>query len=191
MKTEERSRLEDNRIMEEVKEGRVERLAVLFERHHVRLYNYFLRLSGNRSLSEDLTQDVFVRILKYKSTFQTGRDFIVWLYAIARNTHLDHLRKNKDMLPLDETFHTEQSAPSSAPAGRMERDEEALLLQKALEKLTPAKKEVLILSRFQEMKYSEIADILHCQVGTVKVNVHRALKDLSKIYLRLQGGLSL
>lgn len=190
MKTEERTRLEDNRLMEEVKDGRVERLAVLFERHHVKLYNYFLRLTGNRSLSEDLTQDVFVRILKYRSTFQAGRDFIVWLYAIARNAHVDHFRRNKEMLPLDETLHAGKEFPSAAPARRVEQDEEAALLKKALEKLSPAKKEVLILSRFQEMKYAEIADILHCRVGTVKVNVHRAMKDLSRIYLQLQGGLS-
>lgn len=180
----------DSRVMEEVQDGRVERLAVLFERHHVKLYNYFLRLTRNRSLSEDLTQDVFVRVLKYKSTFQPDRDFTVWLYAIARNAHLDHLRKNKDTLPLDETVRLEESVPSASPSGRMERDEAAGLMRQALEKLPPAKKEVLILSRYQDMKYAQIADILHCRVGTVKVNVHRAMKELSKIYLELQGGLT-
>jgi RNA polymerase sigma-70 factor (ECF subfamily) len=180
----------DTRVMEEVKEGRVERLAVLFERHHVKLYNFFLRLTRNRSLSEDLTQDVFVRLLKYKSTFQPDRDFTVWLYAIARNAHLDHLRKNKNTLPLDETARAEEPAPCASPASRMERDEAAVLMRQALEKLPPAKKEVLILSRYQDMKYAQIADVLHCRVGTVKVNVHRAMKELSRIYLELQGGLT-
>ncbi len=180
---------DDNLIMNEVKNGRVERLAVLFEKHNVKLYNYFLRLTRNRSLSEDLVQEVFLRILKYRSTFQGERDFTVWLFAIARNAHMDHLRKHRATLPLDEAAGAEPEGQSS-PALLAEKDQEASLVQKALEKLSPAKKEVLILSRYQDMKYADIAEILHCQVSTVKVNVHRALKDLSKIYIQLQGGVS-
>jgi RNA polymerase sigma-70 factor (ECF subfamily) len=52
------------------------------------------------------------------------------------------------------------------------------------------KREVLILSRYQEMKYKDIAELFGCQIGTVKTYVHRALKDLSKIYLELNGGLA-
>ena len=54
----------DNHLMEQVKDGNAEKLAILFERYHVMLYNFFLRLTSNRSISEDLVQDVFIRVLK-------------------------------------------------------------------------------------------------------------------------------
>ena len=60
----------DNQLMEEVRDGKVEKLAILFERHHVTLYNFFLRLTANRSISEDLVQDVFFRILRYRHTYR-------------------------------------------------------------------------------------------------------------------------
>ncbi|MCK7525668.1 MAG: hypothetical protein MZV64_52710 [Ignavibacteriales bacterium] len=59
----------DNELMEDVRDGRVERLAVLFERYQTMLYNFFLRLTGNRAASEDLVQEVFVRVLKYRAGY--------------------------------------------------------------------------------------------------------------------------
>ena len=91
----------DNELMEAVKDGRVEKLAVLFERYHVALFNFFLRLTGDRAASEDLVQDVFMRILKYRAGFQSEGRFAVWMFQIARNAHVDHLRKRKPLVALD------------------------------------------------------------------------------------------
>ena len=87
--------ISDNQLMEDVKTGKVEKLAVLFEKYHVQLFNFFLRLTGNRGVSEDLVQDVFMRILKYRKTYRGQSKFTVWMYQIARNAHIDHLRKKK------------------------------------------------------------------------------------------------
>jgi RNA polymerase sigma factor (sigma-70 family) len=178
----------DNQLMEEVKNGRVEKLAVLFERHHVMLFNFFLRLSGNREASEDLVQDVFFRILKYRATFQGQSKFTVWMYQIARNAHIDHLRKRGQELPLDDQFGEAVSLDISPPDS-LDRDQEAALLRKALEKLPMKKREILILSRYQDMKYKDLAELFGCRVGTIKSYVHRAIKDLSDIYRELQGGI--
>ena len=86
----------DNDLMIQVRDGRVEKMAILFERHHVMLYNFFLRLTGNTSISEDLVQEVFVRMLKYRSTYQGQDKFKLWIFRIARNAHIDFLRKKKD-----------------------------------------------------------------------------------------------
>jgi RNA polymerase sigma factor (sigma-70 family) len=179
----------DNRLMEEVRDGKVERLAILFERYHIMLFNFFLRLTGNRSLGEDLVQDVFFRILKYRKTYQGQSKFTVWMYQIARNVHVDHLRKQKQEVPLDEQF--EEPAVAETPAiERLSAEVDAALLKKALDRLPLRKREVLLLSRFQEMKYREIAELLGCDIGSIKSTIHRAVKELGKIYFELQGGTS-
>ena len=179
----------DNRLMEEVRDGKVERLAILFERHHVMLFNFFLRLTGNRSTSEDLVQDVFFRILKYRDTYQGQSKFTVWMYQIARNVHVDHLRKQKPEVPLDEQFEEPAAAELSA-VDRLDAETDAALLKRALDRLPLRKREILLLSRFQEMKYREIADLLGCDIGSIKSTIHRAVKELGKIYFELQGGTS-
>jgi RNA polymerase sigma factor (sigma-70 family) len=177
----------DNRLMEDVKEGKVEKMAVLFEKHHVSLYNFFVRLTGNRNTSEDLVQEVFMRMLKYRSTFQGRSKFTLWMYQIARNSHIDYLRKRKEEFPLDEQWYEPVTADSS-PSEMLESGQEVQLLRTALAKLPLKKREVLILSRYQNLKYKEIAELLDCQIGTVKAHVHRAIKELGKIYFELQGG---
>jgi RNA polymerase sigma factor (sigma-70 family) len=177
----------DNELMEAVRDGKVEKLAILFERHQTMLFNFFLRLTGHRAASEDLVQEVFIRILKYRAGYMGRSRFNVWMFQIARNAHVDYLRKNKATVGLDEQFH-ETPGSEPLPDERFELDEEAALVRRALDRLPTQKREILVLFRFQNLKLREIADLLGCQVGTVKVQVHRALKDLGRIYLELQGG---
>jgi len=177
----------DNELMEDVRDGRVEKLAALFERYQAMLYNFFLRLTGNRAASEDLVQEVFMRVLKYRAGYMDESRFNVWLFQIARNAHVDYLRKRKGTLPLDEQY-IETPSREPLPAAVYEADREAELVRRALDRLPVQKRELLVLFRFQNLKLREIAELLGCQVGTVKAQVHRALKDLSRIYLDLQKG---
>ncbi len=181
------SLMTDVQLMEDVRDGKVERLAVLFERHHVPLYNFFLRMTGSSSISEDLVQDVFFRILNYRHTYKGESKFTTWMYQIARNAHIDHLRKKKEEIPLDEQWR-ESLSPDLTPDKKLERRQDEVLMREALSKLPIKKREVLILSRYQDLKYKEIAELLGCQIGTVKAHVYRAIKDLSKIYFELSGG---
>jgi RNA polymerase sigma-70 factor (ECF subfamily) len=178
---------EDELLMAQVRDGRVEMLAILFERHHVRLFNFFLRLTANRPLSEDLTQELFLRILKYRHTYRGESKFSTWMYQIARNLHIDHLRSRHPEMPIDDLYE-EKPCTQAGPAEKAESLQEADLLARALERLPLRKREVLLLSRFQNLKYGEIASLLECSVESVKVQVHRALKDLRGHYLELQGG---
>jgi RNA polymerase sigma factor (sigma-70 family) len=179
----------DNRLMEEVRDGKVEKLAILFERHHVMLYNFFLRLTGNRGAGEDLVQDVFFRILKYRKTFKGESKFTVWMYQVARNAHVDYLRKQKPEVPLEAQFE-EPASPEDGPAEKLAADLDIELLRMALDRLPLRKKEILVLSRFQNMKYKDIALLLDCSISTIKTTVYRAVKDLGRIYCELQGGIS-
>ena len=69
----------DQLLMLTVREGDIEKLGILFERHHRRLFNFFLRLTARRHLSEDLVQEVFVRLLKYRHTFRENSTFTAWM----------------------------------------------------------------------------------------------------------------
>ncbi len=177
----------DNKLMEDVKNGKVEKMAVLFEKHHVSLFNFFMRLTGNRNISEDLVQEVFMRMLKYRVTYQGRSKFTLWMYQIARNAHIDYLRKKKDALPLDEQW-SDPITTEDSPEEKLEGGQEVQLLRQALARLPLKKREVLILSRYQNLKYKEIAELMDCHIGTVKAHVHRAIKELGKIYFELQGG---
>jgi RNA polymerase sigma-70 factor (ECF subfamily) len=174
----------DDRLMTAVRDGDVSQLGVLFERHHRALFNFFLRLTADRQASEDLVQDVFVRILKGRATYQPGTQFRTWMYQVARSAHIDRFRSR----PREVTADTEAMGPVSQappPGAQIERSQEAALLRRALAALPEEKREVLVLSRFQGLKYHEIGVLLGCEEGAVKVRVFRAVRALRQAYLDL------
>jgi|SRR5579871_1841561 len=169
--------------MNAVRQGDVSALAILFERHHRPLFNYFVHLNGNRDLSEDLVQDVFVRMLKYRQSYKPEHSFAAWMYQIARNAQIDSSEKRKFEVGLaDREFASGHSVDDN-----LKRDQELTLLRRALAKLPVEKRELLVLTRFQNLKYEEIAAILGCEVGAVKVRVYRAVRALGQIYFDLAG----
>ena len=176
----------DVELMENVRNGDLRQLSPLFERHNIKLYNFYLRLTGDRHVSEDLVQEVFFRMLKYRHTFRGDGEFTAWMYHLARNVHKDHFKKWKNETTMSEPFE-EHPASEPAPLEQFERKQEQELLQQALAKLPFEKKEILILSRYQELNYETIAGILGCSVDAVKVRVHRAMNELRTIYFELSG----
>jgi RNA polymerase sigma factor (sigma-70 family) len=172
--------LPDEELMLRVRDGVGEMLGVLFDRYHSPLYNFYCKLTGDRTLSEDLVQEVFFRILKYRQTYRPGTPFRAWVYQIARNTRVDHFRKQKP-----EVEWEVEMSPAVEPTDSAQQKQEAQLLHRALLELSEEKREVLVLSRFQELKYEEIARLMGCEVNTVKVRVHRALQELRQIFQRL------
>jgi RNA polymerase sigma factor (sigma-70 family) len=189
----------DDELMERIRDGEVERLELLFERHHVALYRFFRRLVGDATAAEDLVQEVFVRLLKYRHAYRSAGTFRGWLYSLARHAAFDLLERRgverarqaenrpagADGSELDLLDRLPDLAPSAQDG--MVRDQEAALLRRALDELPAEKRAVLVLSRYRELRYEEIAEMLGTSVGAIKVRVHRALKDLRRHYLALAG----
>jgi len=175
--------LPDEDLMLQVREGVGEMLGVLFDRYQSPLFNFYCRLTGDRTASEDLVQDVFFRILKYRQTYKPGTPFRAWIYQIARNARQDYHRKHPQSLPYEP-----EMSPAVIDADSADAEQQAALLHRALLMLPEEKREVLVLSRFQELKYEDIARLLDCEVNTVKVRVHRALRELRGIYEKLTSG---
>ncbi len=176
--------------MAQVGAGEVGKLAVLFERHHRPLFRYFVALNRNRELSEDLVQDVFFRMLKYRTSYDPNQSFTAWMYQIARNANVDQAQKRRAEVVGIDDFDDRRPEPASSTPGPEEsiaKMQDVALLRRALDRLPPDKKEILVLSRFQDMKYEEIATVLECETGTVKVRVYRAMRALEQIYFTLAG----
>jgi RNA polymerase sigma factor (sigma-70 family) len=180
----------DSELMRQVRGGRTAALATLFERHHGRIYGYCLRMTGNRSAAEDLVQDVFMKMLKYKATFKDDSELVPWMFGIARNACLGHLkRRANDHLPA--TRGADAAEAQAEPAGDEPHDDrQSELVRQALLRLPAERREVLVLSRYEYKSYDEIARVLDCSVGAVKVRVHRAMKQLREIYLDMAGEVS-
>jgi RNA polymerase sigma-70 factor, ECF subfamily len=173
--------------MRQVRGGVTAALATLFERHHARVYGYCLRMTGNRATAEDLVQDVFMKMLKYKATFKDDSELVPWMFGIARNSCLAHLkRRANDHVP--ETAVEEAAADDAHDEPHDERQSE--LVRQALLRLPAERREVLVLSRYEYKSYDEIARVLDCSVGAVKVRAHRAMKQLREIYLDMTGEVS-
>ena len=177
--------MEDELVMRQVREGDVGKLSLLFDKHHKPLLRFFVHLTGSHAASEDLVQEVFFRVLKYRQTFQPGTSFRAWLYQIARNAHIDQAGKYRLETAMPENIEFRSAGKLQDESLRLKQDEQ--MLRKALAGLSLEKREVLVMSRYQDLKYEEIAAILKCEVGTVKVRVYRALRELGDRFFAMRG----
>lgn len=176
--------INEEHFMLQVKHGDLDSLIPLFETYHVKIYNFFLRFMRCEATAEDLTQNVFSRIIQYKDSYNEQKPFRAWIYQIARNVNHDHFKKRKEFNISDRD--------SNVPIENLEeskidfdKDQRHQTLKEALELLNPDEREILELSRFQDLKYEEISQITGSSIGAVKVKVHRAVNKLRKIYFQI------
>ncbi len=173
--------MSDEQLMAMVKKGKMEALSDLFERHHVKLYNFFLRLTHDGALSEDLVQNVFERIIKYRRSYRGEATFRAWMYQIARNVRSDHYRLNKVKIN-DSVKPVSLGLATGTHQEVMEKEEEEQELEQAILQLKPEYREVLWLGWFEKMSYAEVGEIMGISVSNVKVRMHRAIKQLRNHY---------
>jgi RNA polymerase sigma factor (sigma-70 family) len=178
--------LTDNALMIKVKDGDLDKLGLLFERYKKPLFGFFYGLTKDRELCDDLVQNVFFRILKYRYLFRGEGDFKTWMFHIARNVKHDHFRKDKFKNKESIDIWTDRLGSEENRFSQFQTDDEMQLLSAALERLPEDKREILLLSKFQEKKYKEIGEIIGCSEGAVKVKVFRALQELKEVYHQLE-----
>lgn len=176
----------DTELMVAVRGGEVSLIGELFDRHNVRLFNFFLRLTNRRDVGEDLVQEVFLRMLKYRASYRAEASFAVWMYRIARNVLADHWRKSGDCEPLE--LVAELTEPGASPFDVARLGEEVATLRAALFSLPADRRELLVLVRFEGLRHEEISALLGCSAGAVKVRAHRALAELRDAYAAMTGG---
>ena len=173
--------------MLKVKTGQIEMLGLLYERYKKWLYNFFQQMYHNSEISEDLVQNVFMRVLKYKHTYTEDSKFVTWLFQIARNESHDYFNKhlkNKQQVDIDALNY--RLSDQTNVEERLEKDEKHQLLKEAIEKLPFEKKEILTLSKLKQLKYKDIGEVLGCSEANARIKAHRALQDLKTTYLSMQ-----
>jgi RNA polymerase sigma factor (sigma-70 family) len=173
----------DEMIMEAVKNGDLQQASLLFERYNKRVFNFLARMTMDRMLAEDLAQNVFLRIIKYRNSYKAGLKFQSWIYQVARNVFADHYQVQKHNVAFVDVEKVSDHMPDAETA---DMDEKEKLLQRSLAMLNEEQRELLILTRFQQMKYEEVAAIMGTTVANIKVKVHRAIARLRECYFELE-----
>jgi RNA polymerase sigma-70 factor (ECF subfamily) len=166
--------------------GDVESLTRLVQRYQHRLYRYLLRLVSQPSVAEDLFQQTWLRVMERIQFYDPKRSFEGWLFAVAHNLAIDHLRRRKpesldEPLPSGETQSDLTRSDSPGALDLVLSKEKASCVAEAVSGLPVAFREVIALRFEEEMKLEEIATVLALPMGTVKTRLHRALKALRAI----------
>src|ERR1700743_3833762 len=145
--------------MMQVKAGDLERMSMLFERHHRALFGFLFHLTQRREASEDMVQTVFYRMLKYRNSFANGSNFSAWMYHIARNVLKDQkfgLDSKHDPI----STYEEKIGGGSLADEKLEKKQLQQQLYDAMDILSEEDREILMLSRIKELKYPEIGEIM-------------------------------
>jgi RNA polymerase sigma factor (sigma-70 family) len=180
--------ISDTTLMFQVKAGDIDKMAILFERYHKILFGYFYKIIHDADVCNDLVQNVFYRMIKYRMQFMGKGEFSTWMFTIAHHVFIDNLKKNKKIDYLDEINQLHNKIPEEQnDIERLHAMEDIRLLQQALQQLDDKHREVLILSKYKQLKYNEIGTILNCSENNVKIRVFRALNELRRIYKKIEN----
>ena len=170
--------VEDADLIQKARRGDVGAYNLLISRWEKRVYNYLLRIVGNREDALDLSQDVFLKAYQNLRKLEDPGRFAAWLFRIAHNEAYSMFRKRKPESG-HEDLPPEPSEVSIGVAGRAVYPVElTLTVATALERLTAEQREAVVLKIYQGFKFEEIAEILACPVSTVKSRLYTALELL-------------
>ena len=166
--------------------------AALLQTHSRRIYNLCYRFTGRTSESEDLTQEVFIKIFQTLKSFDAAQGtFVTWLHRVARNHLVDHYRRTrKDRITssIDAELGGLEDKPGATiePVAHVEHREQKERLQRGLEKLSPDLREAVVLRDLQDLDYAEIAQVLAVPEGTVKSRINRGRLELARVLKRME-----
>lgn len=180
----------DEALMSLYQEGEVRAFELLVGRHERGVYNFVLRSVRRQDVAEELTQEIFLRVVRSAERYEQSAKFTTWLYTIARNLCIDRARKHKKRqeLSLDAKIGDDDEGASyvdmlvdeRANVSHMSYERRAFLerLQEALEELPAKQREVFLLKEVSGLKFREIAEAVDAPVPTVKSRMRYALKAL-------------
>jgi RNA polymerase sigma-70 factor (ECF subfamily) len=153
-------------------------LAGLMSRHEDRLFRYLLRLAGDEAVAEDLFQQAWVRVAERIGRYDRSRPFAPWLFAVARNLALDHLRRQHPGSLDDQPEPEAPATPDADPFAHALARQQGARLAAALVELAPLDREVISLRFEEELALPELAQRLGVPLPTAKARLYRALARL-------------
>lgn len=177
----------DVRLMLEVQGGNKHSFDALMHKYYPRLFNFIFRFVGRREIAEDLTQEVFLKVYHTASRYRPKSKFQTWVYTIAKNISLNELRHHKrTVISLDEPFVSDdgpmerQMEDTAAPRAdeQILREEAAAAVREAIDSLPQNQRMAVILRRYEQFSYEEIAQTIRLSVKAVKSLLSRAKESL-------------
>jgi len=170
--------------MEQVKNGDTEALRLLIETHQLRVIGTVAKMLGDDTDSEDIAQQVFIRVWKSASRYTPTAKFTTWLFKITRNLVFNELRRRKrhptaslDGKEEDHAFQAPDTNATSPDASMIDRELQTAI-QQAIDALPEVQRMAIILRKHEDLSYEEIAEILDLSVPAVKSTLFRARADL-------------
>lgn len=178
----------DVHFMLEFQKGDKASFETLMHKYYGRVLNFVYRFTGRKDVAEDLTQDVFMKVYLNAHTYKPQAKFQTWLFTIARNISLNEIRKaSHKTLSLDNTFEDDEGSPlehqvqdeqAVHPVKKMLEEERAALVLQAIQELPENQRTAVLLRRYEDLSYEEIAKTMRCSVEAVKSLLNRAKESL-------------
>lgn len=163
--------------MHDVSRGNLDAMTFLFERYHLRIYNFLFQMVRDKAVCDDLTQNVFYKAIRYRTSYKGGM-FVSWIFKITRNIFSDYYQKQKR---IQNNVEVEQLADENVE-DVIGRTEDVDHLYHAMNKLKVEDRELIVMNRIQGVKYEQIAEIIGSNEGAVKVKIHRIINKLRTVY---------
>lgn len=167
----------------ELKEKRIASFEMIVSHYEDRLIHYVARIVNSEDVAQDVVQDSFIRLFrKWKDVLEPGPQVSSWLYRVAHNRAVDHIRKQSRISELHK-LHASEVPDSIAPdRGEGFRiGDKAAMAASALDTLDDRERQLVILKIYEEKSYKEISDIMNLKTGNVGYILHHALKKLAKV----------
>lgn len=173
----------DEELASQMQLGSEAALEEMVKRYHGPIHGYIVRMSGDYHATNDMTQEIFIKMCRGIQSYTSGMPFRPWLYSIASNTYKDYLKQayTRKVIPgLEDTTHC--STNTVTPEEDFLKDYERSQLIKAINSLSHIYRETLILRYYDDLKLDEIASALKIPTGTVKSRLSNGLSQLKKIF---------
>jgi len=182
-------RHQDLKTIRRCKRGEEAAFAEILGRYRGPIYHLCYRMTHNTEDARDLAQEVFIKVFSLLDRFDENYAFSSWLFRIATNHCIDHLRRNKlRFLSLDggvgqdgEEYEFQLPDKGPAPDIVLQRKEALARLEEVISELPPHYRAITLLRHDQQMSYEEIADVLSLPLGTVKARIHRARQQIQQM----------
>jgi RNA polymerase sigma-70 factor (ECF subfamily) len=180
-------RADDQCLIGECLQGKTAAFGELVRRYQERLYHSVYRLVENAEDAQDVVQEAFLNAYQSLEGFKGDSQFFTWLYRIAVNTAISHMRKHRAMARMETPKNGEQTlepldlSSASRPEYALEQAEQQMRVRHALARLSPEHRAVLVMKDMEGQKYEKMAEILQVPIGTIRSRLHRARLELREL----------
>ena len=176
--------------MLKVKSGEIARLGLLFERHHKSLFGFLVRISGDPDLSEDMVQNVFEKILKNRKQFKGFGKFSTWMFSIARNEWIDHIKKSNNRSHQKPSEEMLIDTRFTSAQMEEEKQDKLMVLEKAFTRLADEDKQLLALTKYEGLSYRDAGSVLNISEGNARIRAYRAMHNLRTHFFEIEKQLT-